>query len=189
MTGVKTGAVEVCWKCFSWASPSHNPQQLSSTARRNVPRGQLPLPTAAEVRGTRTAPHRTAPHRTADSHAGRGTFTKMAHEPMGFLQINKVKESKSPSPFFQHCPSPTHGWNLYKLGQPTCQSLHNIISFGKRAKSPSFATQFRHSYLVCVAQQAGAAQRCRVCLPLSPHELGVRELFLCFAFSKGGFLF
>lgn len=29
-----------CWKCFSGAPPSHKPQQLSSTAHRNVQEGQ-----------------------------------------------------------------------------------------------------------------------------------------------------
>lgn len=29
-----------CWKCFSGAPPSHKPQQLSSTAPRNVQEGQ-----------------------------------------------------------------------------------------------------------------------------------------------------
>lgn len=38
----ETSAVEVCWKCFFGASPSHKPQQLSSTAHRNAQEGQLP---------------------------------------------------------------------------------------------------------------------------------------------------
>lgn len=117
----KTSATEVCWKCFFWASPSHKPQQLSSTALGMCRKGSSQ--TAAEVRSTLRCGWQHQ-HRPADSNVDikKNKSMRTRNELISFFP------TEWPDPLTQRS-APLVSlviWNVSKLGQPNCLSVCSI---------------------------------------------------------------
>lgn len=181
LTEVKTSAIEVCWKCFSEASPSHKPQQLSSTARGMCRKGSSL--TAAEVRSTLRSGWQHQ-HESADSYSQRKN--KQIQKNLNIICKDNKFTHRLPFNKAVHCLSTHHPdmfgftiWNLSKLGQPNCLSVGSIYLSRLLGRGPNLDPTHcnRGAYLVmlCIRRELHKGLKCA---SLCQHELDVWSFFM-----------
>lgn len=175
--------LKVWWKCFLGASPSHKPQQLSSTAPGMFRKGSSL--TTTEVRSTLRSGWQHQ-HEPADLKTKKTSsiYQDARH------QLNSFHLYKTVRPPSFHHSAPLVSFNILEFIKTGSAKLSVSVQhlfyqdFGTRAKSPSLTVQLSASYLimVCISCELHPGLKCasQYC-----HEL---DVFHCKVQKKTSFM-